>query len=276
LGLSIGIAASPLYNTFRSLTAAVIGSKNKPDILPGLEVQSPDSPLIKALNCPMDIDNPDGKMMIDNSLVVIAGNSKPAFKISALWIIASKLFFMRKNDLVVDTGAMALGTRRTGKVLQFFYEDSTLNHFKYFENRETSQAILLSLKSDWGKSLPGFTELPLSISLAADRNIKFRPDGGEVMFEKVSGIKPIVLLLPGIMGSNLKYEDKLIWVKYSNIISGGLEDLKPENNLKPVSLISTAYKKLTEELKEEYDVVTFPFDWRLSLGEFCRTFEQKD
>ena len=265
LGLATGIAASPLYNAFRSLTAEVIGSKNEPEILPGLEVQRPDSPFIKALNCPVDIDNPDGKIMIDNSLVVIAGNSKPALKISALWIIASKLFFLRKNDLVVDTNTMALGTRRTGKVLQFFYEDSNLNHFKYFENRETNQAILLALKSDWGKSLPGFTEQPLSVSEAADRNIKFRPDGGEVMFEKVSGTKPIVLLLPGIMGSNLKYKDELLWIKYSKIILGGLAGLKAGNKLEAASLVSTAYKKLAGELKEEYDVVTFPFDWRLSL-----------
>ena len=275
LGLAIGIAASPLYNAFRNLTAAVIGSKNEPEILPGLEVQRPDSPLIKALNCPTDIDNPDGKMMIENSLVVIAGNSKPALKISALWIIASKLFFLRKNDLVVDTNAMALGTRRTGKVLQFFYEDSNLNHFKYFENRETNHAILLALKSEWGKSLPGFTEQPLSVSVAADRNIKFRPDGGEVMFEKVSGTKPIVLLLPGIMGSNLNYEDKLLWIKYSKIILGGLADLKPENDLKPASLVSTAYKKLAEELQEEYDVVTFPFDWRLSLERSAKLLNDK-
>jgi hypothetical protein len=275
LGLATGIAASPVYNAFRSLTAAVVGSKNKPDILPGLEVQRPDSPFIKALNCPMDIDNPDGKIIINNSLVVIAGNSKPALKISALWIIASKLFFLRKNDLVVDTNTMALGTRRTGKVLQFFYEDSNLNHFKYFENRETNQAILLALKSEWGKSLPGFSEQPLSVSLAADRNIKFRPDGGEVMFEKVSGAKPIVLLLPGIMGSNLKAEDKLLWIKYSKIITGGLAGLKPENSLQPASLVSTAYKKLAEELKVEYDVVTFPFDWRLSLEHSAKLLNDK-
>jgi CHAT domain-containing protein len=275
LGLAIGIAASPLYNAFRSLTAAVIGSKNEPEILPGLEVQRPDSPFIKALNCPTDIDNPDGKIMIANSLVVIAGNSKPALKISALWIIASKLFFLRKNDLVVDTNTMALGTRRTGKVLQFFYEDSNLNHFKYFENRETNQAILLALKSDWGTSLPGFTEQPLSVSVAADRNIKFRPDGGEVMFEQVSGTKPIVLLLPSIMGSNLKQEEKLLWIKYAKIILGGLADLKPENNLTPASLVSTAYKKLAEELKEEYDVVTFPFDWRMSLEHSAKLLNDK-
>ncbi|MEE4285200.1 MAG: hypothetical protein V2I31_03595, partial [Mariniphaga sp.] len=228
IGLATGIGATPVYNAFRSLTAAVIGTKNEPDILPGLEVQRPDSPFIKALNCPADIDNPDGKIMIDNSLVVIAGNSKVALKISALWIIASKLFFLRKNDLIVDTNAMALGTRRTGKVLQFFYEDSNLNHFKYFENRETNQAILLALKSEWGKSLPGFTEQPLSVSLAADRNIKFRPDGGEVMVDKVSGNKPIVMLLPGIMGSNLKLEEERLWIKYSKILTGGLAELKPE------------------------------------------------
>jgi hypothetical protein len=36
-------------------------------------------------------------MVINNSLAVIAGNSKPAVKISALWIIASKFSFLAKT-----------------------------------------------------------------------------------------------------------------------------------------------------------------------------------
>ena len=265
IGIGTGIAANPIYLAFRSLTASVIDMKNKPGVLPGLEVQNPASPFIKALNCPVDLENPDGRILIDNSLIVIAGNSKPALKLSALLIIASKLFFLRKNDLVVDTEAMTLGTRRTGKVQRFFYEDSQINHFKYFENSATNQAILTALKSDWGKNLPGFTEEPLSVTKAAERNINIKPDGGQIFKDKVTGKKPIVLLLPGIMGSNLEYDDKLLWINYLKIITGGLESLKANKKLKANSLVSTSYKSLIEELEDNYDVVTFPYDWRLTL-----------
>ncbi len=275
LGLGAGISANPVYLAFRSVIAAAIESKNKPEILPGLEVQNPSSPFIKALNCQIDLQNPDGRTVIDNSLVVIAGNSKPAFKISALLIIASKLFFMRKNDLVVDTEAMTMGTRRSGKVLRFFYEDNEINHFRYFENKTTNQAILTALKSEWGQNIAGFTDEPLSVAIASERNINVRPDGGEVFSDSVTGHKPIVLLLPGIMGSNLRRDDNLLWINYFRIISGGLSLLKIDNDLEPVSLVSTSYKKLVEELAETYDVVTFPFDWRLPLENSAAILDKK-
>jgi CHAT domain-containing protein len=275
IGIGTGIAANPLYMSFRNLIAALIDSKNKTDVLPGLEVQNPRSPFIKAINCAVDLENPDGRMVINNSLAVIAGNSKPAVKISALWIIASKIFFFGKNDLVVDTDTMILGTRRAGKVLQYFYEDSQINHFKYFENNATNQAILLALKSDLNEKLPGFTEEPLSVSVASDRNINVRPDGGEVFRDEVTGTKPIVLLLPGIMGSNLQNEDKLLWIKYSRIITGGLAGLKISKKLKPASLVSTSYKKIVQELADSYDVVTFPFDWRLPLEDSAAILNRK-
>lgn len=275
IGVATGMAANPIYMAFRNLTAAAIDSKNKPEVLPGLEVQNPGSPFIKALNCPMDLENPDGRVVINNSLIVIAGNSKPALKLNAIWIIASKLFFMRKNDLVVDTETMTLGTRRAGKVQRFFYEDNQLNHFKYFENSITNHAVLTALKSEWGTQLPGFTDEPLSVSIASDRNINFRPDGGQLFNKEVTGTKPIVMLLPGIMGSNLKFDDKLLWINYFKIITGGLTDLKSGNKLNANSIVSTSYKRLTEELEDSYDVVTFPFDWRLPLEDSAAILNKK-
>ena len=275
IGMGTGIAANPLYLSFRSLIAALIDSKNKTDILPGLEVQNPRSPFIKAINCAVNVENTDGRMIINNSLAVIAGNSKPAVKISALWIIASKIFFFGKNDLIVDTDTMSLGTQRSGKVFQYFYEDSQINHFKYFENNATNQAILLALKSDLKEKLPGFTEEPLSVSAPSDRNIILRLDGGKVFRDEVTGTKPIVLLLPGIMGSNLHDEDKLLWINYASILTGGLSGLKTGKILTPASLVSTSYRKLVEELSDSYDVVTFPFDWRLPLEDSADKLNQK-
>lgn len=266
IGLGTGLTLNPVYSAFKNLIAAIIDSKNKPGVLPGLEVQSPDSPFIRVLNGVADPSNPTATIQINNSLVVIAGNSKPELKLSALLIIASKLFFRRENDLVVDTHSMRLGTRRTGKVQQFFYQESDINHFKYFANRTTNNSILLALETKWGDKLPGFTEEQLNISLEAERNAVLKLDGGQVFRNYISGTKPIVVLLPGIMGSNLSLENTLLWINYWKFITGGLRYLL-EKNVEATSLVSTSYKLLVENLEDTYDVITFPFDWRLSLTE---------
>lgn len=274
IGLGTGLTLNPVYSAFKNLIAAVIDSKNKAGVLPGLEVQSPDSPFIRVLNSVADPSNPTATMQINNSLVVIAGNSKPELKISALLIIASKLFFQRENDLVVDTQSMRLGTRRTGKVQQFFYQDTDINHFRYFANRTTNNAILLALETKWGDKLPGFTEEQLSISVLAERNAVLKLDGGQVFRNYISGSRPIVVLLPGIMGSNLSLDNTLLWINYWKFITGGLRYLQ-EKNVEATSLVSTSYKLLVEYLEESYDVVTFPFDWRLSLVEAADKLDAK-
>jgi triacylglycerol esterase/lipase EstA (alpha/beta hydrolase family) len=69
--------------------------------------------------------------------------------------------------------------------------------------------------------------------------------------------------------------DNMFWINYIKIITGGLAALKTENKLKPGSLVSTSYKKLVEELEDNYDVVTFPFDWRLPLEDSAIILNKK-
>lgn len=274
IGWGTGAAANPAYIAFKSLITAAIETKDHVDVLPGLEAQNPDSPLIKALNCVTDPANPGSTVTINNSLVVIAGNTQLSFRLKALVVIASKLFFLRKNDLVVDTESMSQGTRRTGSVQQFFYESGEIDHFKYFENQETHNAILLALQTKWGDKLPGFSDERLILSNLSDRNALLKLESGHVFKDYVSGAKPIVLLLPGIMGSNLANDKKTLWINYLNFIAGGLKDLKTQN-IKATSLVATSYKLLVEHLQGKYDVVTFPFDWRLSLEEAAAKLNEK-
>ncbi|MCY1718879.1 CHAT domain-containing protein [Prolixibacteraceae bacterium Z1-6] len=165
LGLGIGASANPVFIAFKNLIAAVTDSKNQENVLPGLEVQRPKSPFITVLN---GIDEEENKIVIDNSLAVIAGNSKIGFKLNALLIIASKLFYKRENDLVVDTVSMMMGTPRTGIMQEYFYESKDINHFKYFENLHTNKAIQDILSQEWGDSLPRFE--PIKIIPAETRD----------------------------------------------------------------------------------------------------------
>ena len=159
LQLGGGIAGGKVLGAFKDLVGAAVDTKNDVYALPGLEAQNPASPFILAINGFTGSNDPSGMFRINNSLAVIAGNSRAEFKFSALWVIASKLFFQQKNDLVVNTVSMSLGTRRTGKVLEYRYEDADIDHFSYFKNEHTSQAILNALSEKWGGSLPEFSTI---------------------------------------------------------------------------------------------------------------------
>lgn len=253
-GMLTGIAANPFYNAFKELISAVINTKEDVGVLPGLEAMNPESPFIKILN------NPSTEASIDNSLLVISGNSTVHLNNMAIKVIVSKLFFLEKNDMVVNTGSMYLGTRRLGNVQYFFDDNDNVNHFSYFSNKKTTDAIQLALSGELNVAIPGFTPFLQSSTGQALRGL----DYGELYPDIITGKRPIVILLPGIMGSNLSDKDDLVWIDYWKFTTGCLVELQPPNGDKYTasSLIKTSYGQLKKFLSNEYDVLTFPFDWR--------------
>jgi CHAT domain-containing protein/pimeloyl-ACP methyl ester carboxylesterase len=269
IGFGTGWGSNPIYMLFKELIAAVVDCKNQEEVLPGLECMNPTSVFIKLLNSP-------SSMVIDNSLTIIAGNAKASFSLKGLLVIATKLFFRHKNDFIVNTESMYLGTKRSGMV-QFFYDEGTaVNHFSYFKNERTYTALGNALKTAPGVAITDF----LPVSMAANdayRNAVLGLDGGQVFQNAVSGTKPIVVLLPGIMGSNLSVKDNLVWINYIKMFGGRLKDLDISNssNIKAMSIIKTSYKKLIDHLNPNYDVVTYAFDWRLQLNTVALDLEKK-
>lgn len=273
LGLAVGSVANPIYKAFKDLVAAVVDCKDDLAVLPGLEAMNPDSPFLKILN------NPAPNALVDGQLMVISGNSHLNLSFKALVIIATKLFFSSKNDLVVNTASMYNGARRSKPIQSFFDEDAKVDHFHYFSNKKTNEAILLALKSEGENLIPSFSFQKQQFTNEALRNAVLNLEGGQVFKNTVSGKRPIVVLLPGIMGSNLSNDGKLIWINYFRFVGGRLEDLAyhDDNNKKIAapSLIKTSYKDLAEHLSGAYDVVTFPFDWRRQLKESAKLFNEK-
>jgi hypothetical protein len=269
VGLATGMVANPVYLSFRALASAVINSKNDPDTLPGLEAMNPESPFIKVLN------SPQTSVILDNPLTIISGNCKTKFNLKALLIIASRLFFTKNNDLVVNTAAMYRGAQREGQVQYFFNEASDVDHFHYFKNSITQQAILNALKTAENIAIPDFQLLQKGAA-GLDRNAVLKLEGGQVFSNTVTGTKPIVIVLPGIMGSNLSYNDKLVWINYLRFLAGEMQkiDIK-STNIDAPSLIKTSYDKLVKYLQQSYDVVTFAFDWRIQLNSTAKLFKDK-
>ena len=104
---------------------------------------------------------------------------------------------------------MYLGANRKGKIQYFFDQGPDVNHVKYFFNNKTRQAINLALKTKDGDLIPGFSNVEQYEVPASDRGV-FGIEHGELYpIEGVpTGKKPIVILLPGIMGSNLSKSDQ--------------------------------------------------------------------
>lgn len=271
VGLAVGSVANPVYAAFKDLVAAVVDCKDDLTVLPGLEAMNPDSPFLKILN------NPAPAATIDGQLLVISGNSQLNLSFKSLVIIATKLFFSSKNDLVVNTASMYNGARRTLPVQCFFDEEVGVDHFHYFCNQKTNEAILHALKATGNNLVPGFHYQQQMF--AQERNAILNLEGGQVFRNTVTGKRPIAVLIPGIMGSNLSYDGDLTWINYFGFIRGKLSRLQytDEHNAKVTapSLIRTSYKDLADHLSGAYDVVTFPFDWRRQLGETAALFNEK-
>jgi hypothetical protein len=269
-GLAGGIIASPVYSSFKTLAAAVVECKNDVDSLPGVEAMNPDSAFIKVLN------SPQTNIVLDSPLAIISGNCKTGFNLKALLIIASRLFYTHNNDLVVNTSAMYRGaTREAGQVQYFFSEGSDVDHLHYFKNAVTQMALLNALKAPDKTLIPDFILLQKGAA-GLDRNAVLKLDGGQVFSNTVTGNRPIVVLLPGIMGSNLTASDKVVWINYLRFLSGELTKIEIKSpGISAPSLVKTSYEKLVKYLQQSYDVVTFAFDWRLSLNASAKIFKTK-
>ncbi len=274
VGLTVGHHANPAYTAFKELILAVIETKDNTKALPGIEAMNPESPFIKALNYP------GSSIIVPTTLMIVAGNSRVSLQLKGLLIIAGKLFFLEGNDLVVNTASMYQGARRQeGKGFYYLEQTGDTHHLAYFKNESSRLALKTALNYSGEGRLPGFEPLRPNMLSKSDRNAVLGLDGGKFFLDEVSGKKPIVVMLPGIMGSNLQVKDERVWINYFRFLGGELTRLvyNDDNNrhVKADSLIKTSYKKLADYLSTSYDVVTFPFDWRKPLDECTDAFNFK-
>lgn len=275
IGLATGQSTNPIYAAFKDLIVALIESKDDASVLPGLEVQNPRSPFNQMLN------NANPEIVISTPLIIIAGDAKMSLKWRAIKVVLSNLFFWGDNDLVVDTRSMYNGAKRSANKVQYFFDQGvSVSHFNYFQNEKTQNAILLALKSPDNKLISGFSKLEVrTFTEAQIRNVNLSLPGGTVFHDLVSGKKPIVILLPGIMGSTLSVNNKLIWINFLGFIGGSLSRLQyslhNNKNVNADGLVASSYRRLTEYLKKDYDVVTFPFDWRRRMADSASSFNRK-
>jgi len=246
------------------LILAVVKKPKDAESLPGLAAMMPGSPLVALLN------RPDLRIWDESELAVISGDIEEAGPWSRLKLLLPDLFFAGDHDLVVNTGSMYGGVRRT-RGWYCFDQGADVNHFNYFgipaqadegggaaAQPITVDALLLGLRG----TLPGRLYQPLAEApvIAPARSAR-----------GVSGRRPVLFVLPGVMGSSLAVRDlsEEVWLSLGRIALGQLERLRMDQPLaiKPTGLLGLAYGDLLDFLDRSHDVLPFPFDWRRSVRE---------
>lgn len=262
LKLVPGLAVSPTYNLVSSFTAAVLKKRLDPGGFPGIEAMRPASPLVRLLN--------RGDIETSADLTVISGDSESSGIWGSIKLWVMDLVYAGDHDIVVNTPSMYGGAKRSQGVY-FFDHGSQVDHFHYFSNDRTAKKLGQGLAphSD-GDSLYqqrqeyGFLPLDAKRRELAEKQARLKK--ALVRGAREDKEKPVVYVLPGIMGSALSQEDDDIWVSPWRLALGQMGRLRIHaKKVAATQLLAGPYGDLIEHLSFEHAVKAFPYDWRLSL-----------
>ena len=262
-----GFGLNLTYDAFKALVLAVARQRMRPEVLPGIEAMMPTSPLVAMLNRP--------DVRVDGRLVVVTGDLRGRGFLRRLQAISTNLFYREDHDLVVHTGAMYGGGARADDAGFFLFDQGEeVNHFNYFRRTRSQTALAHGmLTADLVSAPPEGCEL---------RSLTERDPvpGGTGFFDILLGRgdgdgaaatvpdRPVVFLLPGIMGSHLQVGGRRIWMSLDDLAFGRLSRLTIDQpDVSAQAVLQRAYGNLTRFLSSRYEVIPFPYDWRRSLRE---------
>ncbi len=270
IGAAFGSKANIYYQCVQEFLMAVIAQKEKADGIPGLWAMVPGSDYQKVNN--------NRLTEVKCKTYVIAGDSEIGGGfLNSLKVIFSNLFYRVANDFVVNTKSMSLGIKRADGIYKYLSQDNKTSHFNYFKNTNTSAAILAAINLKTSFEFDGKTiEFELVSKFSTDRGIALKAAGFKPYnSNQISGNKPIVVLIPGIMGSTLKNGED-IWFDIGEIAKGNLVNklkIDKNNAVTPSGIIDRYYKDFAEFLKKDFDVYTFAYDWRISLSDSAQALK---
>ena len=246
-----GLTSNPLYEVLTEFVLAVTKEHTDPKSLPGLHAMMPDSPLIRVLNLT--------DVMVDADLSVISGDIDAQGVWATLKLLIPDLFYGGDHDLVVNTGSMYGGAKRKLGGARFFLDEgSQVSHFRYFGNAWTAQRLLDGLTRPQN-SQAGFDPIEKAHHEAPARTAR-----------GPAGPRPVVFLLPDVMGSHLAMGGVRIWLNLLDLAAGGLKQLEIDAaGVEPQTLVGI-YRDLADYLSDTHRVITFPYDWRQSVREAAK------
>ena len=270
---------NPLYYAFKRIVLEIAKNRTDAKLIPGIEAMLPDSPMARFLAV--------AKPQESTKMAVIAGDIEGGGLLKRLGVLFTDYAFFSgvDNDLVVDTDSMYAGVARQAGGRALFDQGPATSHFHYFQNDGTRAALREWLLSDAVEGLELFKALPGDLqepSLAEEmsRTAALRRSRGG---EAADTTLPIVVVLPGTMGSHLwKNNSDRIWFDVPDIATGGLDDLRwtaitgsaAGDGIAAEKLFDMSYGDLCEYLIDSHRVERFPYDWRLPLDILADRLEE--
>lgn len=278
VGLAVGAGSGGLgrlaFDRVARLVRALVAARADARTVPGLEAMIPGSPLTLALaDC--------GAQPLDR-LRVIAGDSRGKGWGGIVTLLGDVFYGLHDHDFVVHTRSMFGGLpRRAQAPLSLRCEGSTVTHFAYFGVGSLSRSGLMNTlagRDDGFAPLADDERRTRGVLQALKRDpLSRRPFDAWLadLDRRDDARKPVLLVLPGIMGSELarRADDDRIWLTLGAMLDGSLEHLALEDPdaradgslLRACGLLAASYERLLEAARAQFRVVALPFDWRLSI-----------
>lgn len=267
VSLAFGIR-NPLYEVVKSFLLEIISQKDDPLVLPGLNSMVPDSPFQKMLNA--------ADTSVSSELYTVSGDAEiGGLNFGSLKVILANLFYRGANDLVVDTHRMIHGIPRDNGYYSFLSQDKNTNHFNYFKNPNTGEAIAQAIAATAHTPASLFKK---EVYAEGQRGVlldKLSLNGTN--YEPKELKRDAVILIPGIMGSTLKNDSEELWVQMRALNKGAITESLPINTsgVEASGVITKYYGKMADYLSKDYDVYTLAFDWRKSVKEAAKDLERR-
>ena len=243
---------------------AVAERRADPAKIPGLEAMMPGSALVQWLN------RPDSR--IPGDLRVVAGDLQGDGISSWVKTLLADAFYWTDNDIVVHTRSMYGGSPRVGGASFMLDQSGKASHFAYFRNALTVDAVVEGLTQS---SPAGFKPIgPLSWAGETSDGVRSARStrGADTKQAEPNGQRPCVIVIPGLLGSNLEVKGKRIWLGLR--LLGGFDQLRYQpdgsDQVLPDGPIHLIYGALIEHLKKSHEVAVFDFDWRRPIEEEAR------
>ena len=270
LGLAVGGVGNPWFEALQGLVRALVATRAKASVLPGLEAMIPGKPLSRALNVPL------GTLVLPGRLRVVAGDSKSLGWGGVLTLLGDVFYGLHDHDFVVHTHSMFGGfPRRDAQSLRV--EDKSVTHFGYFKpgslTRKPVLEALSGTDTGWHALAEDEARTRGLLQVFKNRHARRTAQDWVRRMEASTLRKPILVVLPGIMGSELARDTGLgteqtpVWLSLQTLLGGDLArlQLRADAPLVPSGVMAVAYERLLEQASSRYHVVAMPYDWRQPL-----------
>ena len=269
VGAVLGPGASPVLSAFKRIVLEIAEKRMEPWLVPGIEAMLTDAPMAALLA------RATRKPGI--SMGVIAGDIEGGSLIQRIGVMFTDWMFFDRvdNDLVVDTASMYAGLAGAPGTRYLFDQGDKVNHFNYFQNRRTLRGLQAWLKADLVQlmDLDDWTPIealgePKREDVQRKRTARSASRG-----EPIADLRPVAILLPGIMGSHLEVRSSgrpgsgdRVWFDVIDIAWGGFEKIRRGlPAVEPECLFEMFYGGLADYLEATHWVIRYPYDWRLTV-----------